>query len=269
MANSDKYCDAFRHLLTLVEERLAEAKERLANERQRIKKQRSGKGNKPRLLRHELSKLELDRWIRDPSESMRDIEVLLADPTAASKLFIPDISEAVLAPIEKDAGELLWAAFKDGLVTEPIFLSSHLKGLSADKVEPVANWRATIRCLRMASPNSFDAADGDWSRIVEARIVIEMIIGIIEPAKPDDSSARSPHAPHDLHAPYMPARWFSSIFEIKYERLRSAMRDGRIRAIRPNSSKKSYLYSVPDAQRIWPDEEIWNPETPAETGADR
>lgn len=59
--------------------------------------------------------------------------------------------------------------------------------------------------------------------------------------------------------PYMPAKWFADEYGIPSERLRSAQRTGRLRA---HKEGNRWMYSVPDAARIWPEDEIKIPVNP-------
>lgn len=59
--------------------------------------------------------------------------------------------------------------------------------------------------------------------------------------------------------PYMSAEWFKSKFGISAKRLRAARRTGRLHAINVGTKRPRYHYSVPDAMRLWPDDEIYLP----------
>ncbi len=68
--------------------------------------------------------------------------------------------------------------------------------------------------------------------------------------------ANNSPAPSDPWAPYMPARWFKEKYGISPERLRAALRASQLRA---GKQRNRNLYSVPEAAKLWPEDNIEMP----------
>jgi len=67
------------------------------------------------------------------------------------------------------------------------------------------------------------------------------------------------HGDAERNGPFMPADWFRDKFGIPAPRLRAARRDGRLGAIDVGTKRPRYHYSVRDAMRLWPDDDIYLP----------
>ena len=125
-------------------------------------------------------------------------------------------------------------------------------------------WRdRTIRELREVTlptdsmPWPMGEIHRDYSSLLHKLRASAMRKGILSDPEPAENAAAGEVA-HDPHAPYMPADWFTTKYGIPAERLRAARRDGRLMATRTDRGR--YHYSVPDAQRLWPDDGITLPE---------
>ena len=72
-------------------------------------------------------------------------------------------------------------------------------------------------------------------------------IGPPTKGNPVEDSARE-----SLGGPYYPAKWFQQTHEISSELLRDGYRTGRIGRQERRPGVRSYDYSLPDAEREWP-----------------
>jgi len=102
-------------------------------------------------------------------------------------------------------------------------------------------------------------AEKYWERIEELREWQRLLrnIDISAVGKDDKTGGTNAASGVASPAPYMPAGWFSSKYGIPHDRLRAARRDRRLSSIKEGHR---YRYSVPGAQRLWPDDGIETPD---------
>lgn len=103
----------------------------------------------------------------------------------------------------------------------------------------------------------------EWFKRVGFDAPEDLIRLVLDKGRGKRSSVKSEPKALDPFAPYMPASWFRDKFGIPADRLRSAHRNGKLRAEKWGTQVR---YSVPGAMEAWPADEIALPAAAAKGG---
>ena len=150
------------------------------------------------------------------------------------------------------------AHFREDTRTLVSFIESEVRELDT---RPLAGLMSVMESLVAATPlPQLPTQDELDEQLDDAQRVLDCISGKAHQLFANANQRHEPlvEAPPANPDVQMPPEWFKTKFGIPAERLRSARRTGRLKATKVGSR---FQYSVADAMRLWPEDEIYMPET--------